>query len=368
MSERKLAIDPGIYQMPNGSFRVIARVGDRAAGPRPKEKRFPRGTALRTMRQWRDDQRAEMRRGDLRPAKGTLAEDVETYLKLVEPRLVSFKDRAYDLRQWLPRFGARHRHTLEPKELQTQLNEWRMKGYSAQTCNLRRTALSHLFSTLDGKRARNPLADVPKFEKPEPKPHALPYEVIRATFEVMRPNATKARLMLMAYAGFRPSEVMRALPEDVEPLLELDEPFCYKRTGKRGRPVMVPLPPEGVAAWRLFIQCNAWGKFARENINRDWKAAMRRAGRARVEKLREEGAPATTIDAALRAFAPVRAYSLRHSYATQLLLQGSDDLSVVQEALGHRDPRTTRIYTTVKVNPRLMAAVRKAFGAEGGSV
>src|SRR5205823_2373070 len=187
-----------IYRMDNGTYRVVARVGDRQTGPRPKEKRFKPNTALRDMKRWQEGTRAELRRQDLRPAKGTLADDVEQYLKLVRPRLVSFKDREYDLRQWLPRFGHRHRHTLEPKELQTQLNEWRLNGLSAQTCNLRRTALSHLFTTLDGKQARNPLADVPKFERPEPKPHALPYEVISATFEVMRPHATKARLMLMA--------------------------------------------------------------------------------------------------------------------------------------------------------------------------
>ena len=141
---------PGIYRMDNGSYRVIARVGDRRTGPRPKEKRFPAGTALRRMKRWQEDQRAELRRQDLRPARGTLAEDVEHYLPLVKPRLVSFKDRQHDLRQWLARFGHRRRHTLEPNELQTQLNEWRLSGLSAQTCNLRRTALSHLFNTLAG--------------------------------------------------------------------------------------------------------------------------------------------------------------------------------------------------------------------------
>jgi hypothetical protein len=52
-------IAPGIYRMDNGSFRVVARVGDRKTGPPPKEKRFPKGTALRTMKQWQQDQRAE---------------------------------------------------------------------------------------------------------------------------------------------------------------------------------------------------------------------------------------------------------------------------------------------------------------------
>ena len=175
------------------------------------------------------------------------------------------------------------------------------------------------------------------FKRTLPQPQALTYEVIRATFGRMRPNPTKARLMLMAYAGFRPSEIQRALPDDVH--LDVAEPHCFKRVGKGGRPLMVPLPPEGVEAWKLFIRTEAWGAYARGAANRHWQAAMKRAG-----------------------YMPTHCYTLRHSYATQLLLKGSDDLSLVQEALGHRDLRTTRIYTTVKVNPRLVAAVNKAFG------
>ena len=110
--------------MDNGSYRVVARVGDRRTGPRPTEKRFPADTAVRVMKRWQEDQRAELRRQELRPARGTLADDVEQYLRLVKPRLVSFKDREHNLRQWLSRFGHRNRHTLEPNELQTQLNEW----------------------------------------------------------------------------------------------------------------------------------------------------------------------------------------------------------------------------------------------------
>jgi hypothetical protein len=71
------------------------------------------------------------------------------------------------------------------------------------------------------------------------------------------------------YAGFRPSEVMRATPEDVLPYLDLPEPFCFRRVGKGSVPVMVPLPLEGATAWRLLIAKDAWGCFQPANINRD---------------------------------------------------------------------------------------------------
>lgn len=105
-----------------------------------------------------------------------------------------------------------------------------------------------------------------KFEEPRPTPKWLAYEVIEKTFAVMRENATKARLMLMAYAGFRPSEVIRAQPADVLPFLDLPEPFCLKRVGKGGVPVMVPLPPKGVAAWQLLIAKNGWGHFQHDAV------------------------------------------------------------------------------------------------------
>jgi hypothetical protein len=46
---------------------------------------------------------------------------------------------------------------------------------------------------------------------------------------------------------------------------------------------------------------------------------------------------------------------------SHLLNAGTDDLSLVQEARGYRDIRTTQIYTVMKVNPRLFRAVEKAF-------
>lgn len=111
--------------------------------------------------------------------------------------------------------------------------------------------------------------------------------------------------------------------------------------------VVVPLSELGVLAWRMWLQHNPWDSEKNRwampsisNANRDWKEAMKRAG---VEK--------------------TRCYDLVHSYCTQLLMAGGGDISLVQKARGHRDIRTTLVYTQVVVDPRLADAVAKAFPA-----
>jgi hypothetical protein len=106
-------IAPGIYRMDNGSFRVVSRVGDRKTGPRPKEKRFPKGTALRQMKQWQEDQRAELRRQDIRPVRGTLAADIPTYLDRIKGRLEYAGNRGYEIRAWVSSLGQLRRDMID---------------------------------------------------------------------------------------------------------------------------------------------------------------------------------------------------------------------------------------------------------------
>jgi integrase len=276
-------IETGIHELEDGSYVVVA-----CKGKRQRKKRMPAGTSERRLRAKLAEMRAELNRDRIRAAKNTLGEDVDRYLEAIRGDVKFIKDREREIRAWIPRFSHRRRHSIEPQEIKDQLREWR-NTYAPHTCNLRRTALSHLYRVLDGPNAYNPVREVPKFEEPSPTPKWLDYEVIRNTLANMRRTATKARLMLIAYAGFRPSEIVRAVPEDVVPFLDLPEPFCFKRVGKGGVPLMVPLPPDGVAAWKLLIERGGWGRFSQASMNKNWKVAMKTAGEAAVEAVEKRG-------------------------------------------------------------------------------
>lgn len=336
-------ISPGIYQMENGSYRVVARVGDRKTGPPPKEKRFPAGTALKAMKRWQEERRAELRRTQLRPALGTLAADVQRYIAHPEvTRLASSKSRKADTNAWVGPFGHLRRDQIAAEQIEQQIEKWRAAGIAVWTVRHRLNALRQVYSVLDGRTAYNPARKVKAPPKPRAIPRALDYATIRTALNQMEPSATKGFLIVMAFCGFRPSEVRRTEPWMLR--LDTESPHVIRPTAKGGDTVVVPLSDEGVLGWQMFrdhggfnTQKNGKGRtFA--NANRDWKAAMKRAD-----------------------FIPTRSYDLVHSYCTQLLMAGGGDISLVQKARGHRDIRTTMVYTQVVIDPRLASVVRQAF-------
>jgi site-specific recombinase XerC len=291
----------------------------------------------------------------LRPALGTLAADADRYLARAEVQsLASHKSRGADTRAWLPLLGHLRRDQIATAEIQKQVDDWRKAGIAAWTVRHRLNALRQVYSLLDGPTAYNPVRSVVAPPKPRNIPRAIDYATIRTTLNQMEPSATKAFLMIMAFCGFRPEEIRRTEPWMVR--LDSDPPQVTRNTAKGGDVTVVPLSDEGVLAWQMFIRHEGFdrqpdltdrgGNPCRTrtfpNANRDWKAAMVRAG-----------------------LAPTRSYDLVHSYCTQLLMAGGGDITLVQKARGHRDIRTTMIYTQVVSDPRLEAAVQKAFRVAG---
>ena len=54
----------------------------------------------------------------------------------------------------------------------------------------------------------------------------------------------------------------------------------------------------------------------------------------------------------------ISVHSLRHSYATHLLEQGTD-ISLIQKILGHRDIKTTLLYT--QISKRHLNKIKNPF-------
>jgi integrase len=105
--------------------------------------------------------------------------------------------------------------------------------------------------------------------------------------------------------------------------------------GKGGKPHWKPLTASGVAAFKLFVERDAFGEFSQSSIYKSWKRACE--------------------DANVPFFNP---YRLRHTYATTLRAEGLD-LADVQELVGHTSSKTTARYALVA--PAKLAGARGAL-------
>jgi integrase/recombinase XerC len=336
-------IDEGIYQLASGRYRVTVSVGDRARGGRTREKQFPPDAGIKTMKAWQHEQRAALRREDLRPALGTLNADIPGYLATVENRLEHPGSRKHEIDAWRAQFGDRRRHTITRNEIRQQVKDWTGSGVAASTIRHRLTALSDLYVALDGEDAHNPVQGVKRPKEPEAQPDFRSPDTIFAVLTALAWRAarnnrgwkTYARAAVLAYTGMRPSQIMRLeVAEHLRPYLGDEIPVIFVPAGKRGKAHWKPLTYGAVAAIRVFINSGAQGKFSTSAFYKSWMKAC--------------------DDADVKRFNP---YKLRHSYAT-LLRRGGADLADVQELLGHKSAKTTQRYAAL-IPEKLVAAVRQ---------
>ena len=311
-----------------------------------RERRFARGTAIKTMRTWQDTTRASLRSMP-KGAKHTLAYDAPRYLRQVEHRLASIRDRRRNLNIWLPKFGGCLTLSLErhlPK-LNAQLYEWR-ETLSGPSCNHGRDALMNLVRTLYGRSAAGGLSDLIRFPKPPPGVRAVSRAHLAAVLAQIEPGTVlAARLQLMSWTGMRPAQMGLLTPEHFVLDHEVQIPHVIVPRAKGGKEALIPLLEEGITAAREFMRLEAYGAWKTEKPNRALAVAARKAGQ--------------------KAFTT---YQIRHSFASALRETGAD-VADVQYMYGHMNPNTTIIYapTVMKKNREAIERVRAAENVRGES-
>lgn len=315
-------------------------------------KRYPPGTTLRTMQQWRDDARRVLEEDKAKRIDhaGTLTEDVETYLgrwgsgKHAE----TVRQRRRHLEQWAAAFVGRTRRSLTATDIEQQLATWQTeRREGAATWNKRRQSLYQLFAVLDrGTDHRNPVEDVPTQQEPQATARGLPVPVVRELLAAMPESLTQARLGVMAFCGLRPEEVRRIRREDID----REGRALYVRSAKGSPPATVPLLSEAVAWLDLFVRLDAFGSFSSAPMNLSLQRAVRRVNRARAEAERDPLPVGIT------------AYTMRHTFGTEFY-RVTRDLKATKEAMRHASLAMTERYVEGAVSAVLAAGIEAVEAA-----
>jgi len=316
---------------------------------------FPAGTPAYSIQRWLLTTKLRFGAGATAPTSGRFVDDARAYLAAVAA-MPTFVTRTQHIEEWIEVFGTRQRETITPTEIAQVLQVWRTTPrqsphgrhhtrtvtLSASACNHRRTALMHLWTTLDGKHAPNPVRAVPKFRAPATQPRALSREAVTAILATMRPNVSRARLLVMAATGLPQAQIMAITPADVN-LKARTVALQGRRKGAGTQGSVRPLSREGVAAFAQFAKVKAWGPFSASSLRTRFRAACVRAG-----------------------VPPVTPYVLRHAYITEVL-KLTGDLHATQQLAGHKDARQTQRYAMSATDARVQAAIRVLDGRKSAT-
>lgn len=289
----------------------------------------------------------------LRPSRDSFTYDAQLYLTHVTA-LATYKQRVAHLELWCAVFGAKRRASISSAEIRAQRDRWLLKGLAPHTVNLRLRALSNLWTVLDGRRAPNPVRDVPEAVEPDPEPRSIPYPLVLDVLRgfLLRETLEYAQAELMAVLGLAPVEIERLMPRGWNATMATL--FVQGRQkGQGGNSRMIHLEARGTAALEHFDNASGWGK----TIGRKFRRTFRRA----CHRVAADPKLSLAMKTRLRRLTP---YDFRHSYATALY-RSSGDAHATAHILGHRSKQTTARYIQSALEERVQKAVQSVEALVG---
>ena len=308
-------------------------------------------TPISEMTGWLKKERGEQ--SDPRSSRDSFAKSATTYLDKVRA-LPTFKQRKRHIGLWTEVFAGQRRKKITSAQIRGQRDRWLLEGLAPHTVNLRLRALSNLWTVLDGRRAPNPVRDVPEAREADAEPRDVPYWLACRVADAVptRNPLERAQALLMASTGLTPVEMAHSAARHWKPTERTL--FVQGRSkGQGGASRTIPLDAPAIAAVEYFDEVHGWGRLPSKQFYRVFRKAC----------LGVADDP-LTIDAQLRQqVRELEPYDLRHSYATKRYRE-SGDVHAVAYLLGHRDKKTTARYVQSTLAERVAKAVRQEPSSE----
>ena len=216
---------------------------------------------------------------------------------------------------------------LDIGHLRSYILEMVQRGAASQTVHVHLNAIQFFYREICG--IRTPI-NIPYPKREGRLPVVLSHEEIERMIAVT-PNMKHKLIIALAYgAGLRVSEVRDLVIRDID----FDRACIHIKCGKGAKDRVTLLPDRLMDSLRqlsvfrqgsdpVFIS-ERGGKLTTETLQKVVQHAMQKTGIIK----------------------PATFHSLRHSFATHLLENGTD-IRYVQELLGHSNIRTTQRYTHV---------------------
>jgi len=347
-------IAPNIYRDNLGIAAIATAHGQR------KEKRFPAGTAIKTVLDWQATTRAtfKQRKRDRRHAapKGTLNAAVTDFIAPLTGRPKA--DARLLLGHWTAVMGTRALDAITTRDVRAQLDTWKAAGVAANTINHRRRALLALF---DAAGLDNPVKATKRQPQPAQPIRAISMTLAEAIVDALpdygrfdkgakrtdpNPSKTRARLRVMLWTGLPQSTLARIRPEHID--LDAKRVTVQpRRKGKGAAGLTLPLLPKAVEAFRELVRVGACGPFSTRSMAYSFRRAVNRARTTHPE------IPPT-----------LRAYDLRHTFLSYMV-EMTGDLVAVAHLAQHTGLQSIMRYVGRGASARATAAIESVASGVG---
>jgi site-specific recombinase XerD len=202
------------------------------------------------------------------------------------------------------------------------------KKNSARTINLSAAAIAFLYDEIF--HCFNTTNDIPRMKPGKQLPKVYAEKDIEKLINIL-PNVKHRLVLMLAFGcGLRMGEIRELHPDDVQWGRNI---IIIKGKGNKQRQVM--LDPLIASALKSYLKSHTNNKYVFEGAKKGEPYTRRT-----IQKIYENACKKARIKR------KGGIHTLRHSFATHLLEQGTD-LRQIQEVLGHSSIKTTQIYTHV---------------------